>query len=59
MATLEYANEILFAKWYSYAEENNIEIDLKVLGLDKQRKDTFGYFLKISSKNNWSIKKSV
>lgn len=33
-----------YAKWYSYAEENNIKIDLKVLGLDKQRKDKFGSF---------------
>ncbi|MGA6121012.1 SEL1-like repeat protein [Sphingobacterium anhuiense] len=42
----EYADEVQFAKWYAYAEENNIEIDLKILGLDKQRKDTLGSFFK-------------
>jgi len=44
--TSEYADEVQFAKWYAYAEENNIEIDLKILGLDKQRKDTLGSFFK-------------
>lgn len=40
----EYANEVQFAKWYSFAGENDVEIDLKALGLDK--KESIGSFFK-------------